>query len=337
MTTSLLGCVPRSVLRVELAARAASSGLYPGLAGLSVDDLRTRLTGDSVVLKGQHGPDDNRHEPHVYGNAWQRRCADGVAAIVPGSALVHCGSYWILARSGPCIADDTSLCDWEHFSKQPRFGCKVIEPRAWSACLVHESHVLTCWHQHERTQDEQHYAVFGFTADRDIFFEPRFPNQDVVPLTKPVYGSGSNDEDWVIFGLARPVTHRPALTVAEMPASWWKGKPRVYTLGHPIDLPMKLADDAWAAQHPKIPARFVAPLDTYGGCSGSPVIAVTDDDRHVVMGIVLEGQLNEPNFDRCESGCWYRHVYRYEFPEVIGQVCMHARFFEKYVAKLHES
>lgn len=339
MPLRLFRDIPRSVLRAEAVARKEGQPLFKlGGADFRTAKVRSALR-HGFEFFGQHGPSDDRHEPYVYGDPQQQHCANAVAAIVPCDALEDCGDYWTLANRKPC-AEKESLCWDEPFSRQPRFHCNLIQPLAWSGALVHERALLTCWHGHKDLKDKQHYAVFGFASDPNGTFELRFSRRDVVPIEGVICGNGPPDsttEDWAILSLKCAVKHRDSLEVAEMPDAWWQSAaPAVYTLGHPIDLPMKLTDNAWATAHPTMSERFVAPLDTYLGCSGSPVFAVAANGRHVIMGIVVKGQSRQTDHKKDERrGCWYRRVYRCSYSELCGQGCVRAWVFAPCVEALH--
>lgn len=69
---------------------------------------------------------------------------------------------------------------------------------------------------------------------------------------------------------------------------------KVYVIGHPSGLPMKLGSGAYVRQ--KHINYFTTNLDTYGGNSGSPVF---NHDTHLVEGILVRGETDFKKRGNC--------------------------------------
>ncbi len=69
----------------------------------------------------------------------------------------------------------------------------------------------------------------------------------------------------------------------------------LYTLGHPIGMPMKYSDGAYIRAETSL--DFTANLDTMTGASGSPVLSKKD---HSVLGMLIDGE-TDLNFAGCAT------------------------------------
>lgn len=92
-----------------------------------------------------------------------------------------------------------------------------------------------------------------------------------------------------------------------------KIKDEVYVIGHPLGLPLKIADGAQVRLNSN-PLYFKANLDTYGGNSGSPVFSSI---THEVVGILIKGEKDFVNIKGCleskpcpDKGCKGEDVLR---------------------------
>jgi hypothetical protein len=142
----------------------------------------------------------------------------------------------------------------------------------------------------------------------------------------PVFGPDEAIEamrcagDWVLLRLVRPVARTLAPIEFTTPRS---GAP-AYALGHPLGLPLKLAQGGRVLGVEG--ATFRATLDTYTGSSGSPVF---DADSHALIGIVSEGPPGVGDFTAVLDRKCY--AYRRIDGAAPGTVCVAASCFSSSV------
>ncbi len=275
------------------------------------------------------GPTDDRRDPWLDPDLAPaaRRHAErtcyliGTAAIATRSAgrlrLHHAtyGEYHSLCRDDPFWDQPVAL---ERLDGAPTdFG--------YTGYLLDAQTVLTCWHGWEHFSARAQVAVFGY-ARRDAHGDPlerpvahvlpvaAQPASDPGPAATGTSGiatpRGGSARDWVLLRLEHPVTHLGAL--APPPLALPRAGRAVYTLGHPCGLPLKLADGARVLAVEG--ATFRADLDTFTGNSGSPAF---DAATHALVGLVLEGQKDEGDFEPVPArGCYVaRQVGRH----LVGQ------------------
>jgi len=110
-------------------------------------------------------------------------------------------------------------------------------------------------------------------------------DESQVYRAREVLASGAeHGQDWLLVRLDRPVPDR--LPVVCRASGQVDAAARLYMLGHPCGLPMKIADSAEITDNTD-PIVFRTNLDAFGGNSGSPVF---DAASHVVEGILVRGQ-----------------------------------------------
>ncbi|MDA8243598.1 MAG: trypsin-like peptidase domain-containing protein [Elusimicrobia bacterium] len=106
--------------------------------------------------------------------------------------------------------------------------------------------------------------------------------------------------DFALIKLDRPVSGHKPLAINR--ANTLKAGDGIFVIGHPVGLPVKLADDARVRDASKI-GYFVADLDTFGGNSGSPVFNLR---TRKIEGILVRG---DEDFTDSPSGCTTMATY----------------------------
>ena len=257
---------------------------------------------------GWFAPTDDRRDP-AYGDALaapmlahaRRACyligAGAVASRRHGHVRLHHQAY----------GGFNALCPSEPFWCQPT----VIERRGeafgfhgYSGYLIAPDAILTCWHGWEHFNAEPQLAIFDYVARSPCDQPVELPEESVVAVRADPWALAPQSErgtaaadDWVILRLERAVPGRAAAR-----ADLGEARPggSVYTLGHPCGLPLKLAANA-SVLSADTPA-FYTDLDTFSGNSGSPVF---DAATHALLGIVIEGQKGEGDFEPVPAqGCY---------------------------------
>lgn len=293
--------------------RRAELGLepHPRLAHVGLAELHAAATrvGAAFARAAYFGRHDDRFDPYL-------------TPSLPAALLAHAGRTCHLVSASALertpagavrlqhqvYGSFNALCPEEPFWEQPT----VVERRAeaygsfgYTGYLLDRDKVLTCWHGWEHMAHEEQYAVFDYAlapgrpeptllpADRVLAVEP-------YPLRTAAHESDDEriDTDWVVLRLGTPATH-----LASIPPPRF-GRARrgraAYALGHPRGLPLKLADHGVVLA---VRGRtFRTDLDTCVGNSGSPVF---DARTHALVGLVVEGQKDQGDFEPVPArGCY---------------------------------
>jgi hypothetical protein len=299
-------------LRAEL-WRREQAGLGRHRRLRLIDDATLRLElqqrGPRLERAGWFPPIDDRKDP---------LCTAGLPAPLLEHSRRCC--YLIGASATRRAAGDrmqlhhlhygaaNSLCPDEPFWCQPsvveRQG-EYVGAFGYSGYLLSPRHILTCWHGWEHFSHDKQVAIFGYQAGSPCDNPTLLPARWVYPLklypraTAPNRGNGGPGVgDWVVLELERAVDHMPLRKMPVISAAE-PGRP-VYTLGFPCGLPLKLADGATVLSANS--TELWCDLDTFTGNSGSPVF---DAITHALLGIVVQGQKDEGDFEpAARAGCY---------------------------------
>lgn len=205
--------------------------------------------------------------------------------------------------------DRLNLCEKEPFREQP-IGAFC------SGSLISEDTVITAGHCIKNEDDcANTYFVFGYAVKdsrnpnkattkipvNDIYQCKKIVRTHVGPEPTPDNPQGVGlGPDYAIIKLDRKVVGRKPLKI-NTNQKLRKGQ-RMFVIGHPVGLPVKLADDAYVRDATP-GGYFVANLDTYGGNSGSPVFNMNTFE---IEGILVRGDTDftsDPN-----TGCVMSNV-----------------------------
>ncbi len=320
---SVLAEVPSFLLARELRARSQRGSADMGATPPPPAELREALRSLSEAelaaglleqLRGRtrsvYGPDD-RVEAHEVRRIEHMRALACTAAIFVDAAVRSAGdgAYTLATRPFGAVK---RLCPGVRFYNQP-IGA------AATGVLVGPDLLLTAAHVIRRVPADRVRAVFGFHMDAPFVARERIPAADVYRVTEIVArGEGQPPRaDWILLRLDRRADDRPFADLnPDRPLL--PGQP-IYTVGHPMGLPVKLAGNA------RVLAQgdddiFTANLDVFPACSGSPVF---NADTHALEGIVLA----DPKLDHFipVDGC-YVHA---TFPDddSVGNQHLRARHF----------
>jgi Trypsin-like peptidase domain len=213
------------------------------------------------------------------------RAADSVVALFHESHVRDNADGTMTLETLP-FGIQRGLCSDERFADQPAgaFG---------TGFLVAPTLVATAGHCADHCEEGAMRIVLGFRM-----ISPRAAR--LIVDVREVFGVARciakvydpHGPDWALLELDRPVFGRAPLPVRRR-GRIADGAP-VYTLGHPCGLPLKYADNAHVRDNAP-DAYFVANLDTYAGCSGSPVLG----PDHVVEGLIARGERDFVRVGNC--------------------------------------
>lgn len=276
-------------------------------------------------------PRDDRRDP-LY--------ATGLDAAVRAHASRCCqliGDAVVAARADGRVrlhyqlnGNFNSLCSSEPFWCQPilveRSG-ESFGSFGYSGYLVAPDVVLTCWHGWDHFQHSRQLALFGYAARSPCDRPVELPESQVVPVALDALRTGTRPGDaevcvgdWVLLRLERPTARPDALRPTLPRVAAPRVGARVYSLSHPLGLPLKLSAGARVLSVED--GTFRADLDTYTGSSGGPVF---DADTHALVGIVVEGQPGEADFEPSpRRGCYVSNRID---ARIRGQLCVSADCF----------
>jgi V8-like Glu-specific endopeptidase len=280
--------------------------------------------------------DDNRLDPYECTDQELKDLAYNSAVVLVEASNITCSdgnctpvmlqslADWYLSEDP--LDSGNPICSDERFIDQPTLGfCSGI--------LIDDNLnlIVTAGHCIENQSDCQNTAfVFNYQmADANTPITT-FPESDVYYGQEIVAHSedesGTRTEDWTIVRVDRDIVDHEALPVRTA-GIIEEGDP-VVTIVHQAGLPVKIEDGGWVQDDPSPGSPyFVAPLDTYGGNSGSAVFS-DDGSRRELIGILVRG---EPDFEtdpnnscdkaiRCpDSGCpgWEKVIRSTEFADYV--------------------
>jgi len=244
--------------------------------------------------------DDDRADYFAM-SAGMKDLANSVVSLWESSSVkldAESNSYTLETQN---FGERLNLCPDERFREQA-MGAFC------SGSLVGEDMIMTAGHC---ITDEAKCAdtkfVFGFSVNKqDSPAAGAIPLGEVYSCKKIIkrqLGPEPNADnpqgaglgaDYALVQLDRKVRGHKVLDVNRQ-QKLKKGDP-MFVIGHPVGLPLKLADGA-TVRDPEPKGYFVADLDTYGGNSGSPVF---NSVTKLIEGILVRG---DTDFERTPQGC----------------------------------
>lgn len=236
--------------------------------------LATSVTAGSrpkVIYGG-----DDRQEVNEYPNRMIQKLANSVAGRISDYSVFPSRLNGFSDYDKTSLGDRINACRGERFIDQPA-------PMSCSGFLVGEDLLVTAGHCMRSYSDcASNKWVFGFGAGKsyisnnDIYSCKGIVTREEISL--PLIGT----TDYAIIKLDRKVKGRAPLKFRTKGKI--KNKTEVLVIGHPLGLPLKIADNATVSG--SFGKTFKTDLDTYGGNSGSPVL---DSNTGLVEGILVQG------------------------------------------------
>jgi len=206
------------------------------------------------------------------------------------------------------FAEALGLCPWVKYREQP-IGAFC------SGALVGEDLVLTAGHCVTNADScAKTRMVFGFSVKKEgeaattamsageVYGCARIVKRFLAGEPgSPLPHGQSMGADYALIKLDRKVTGHKPLLIDRGPGSkdgYW-----ISVIGHPVGLPVKLADNATVRDSSRI-GYFTANLDTFGGNSGSPVFGANKK----IVGILVRG---DEDFASSPQGCTTMATYNF--------------------------
>lgn len=264
----------------------------------------TAVAGEKVI----YGDDDRKD--YFEAPAEKRALADSVVSLWDSSKVFPAGAGFGLSVKpfGGKIfdRDGGKLCASEPFRDQP-IGAEC------SGTLVGEDLVMTAGHCINSQHDcDAMKVVFDFNVKARGGRAPSLVPASAVYSCKSVVaakfdpaapaeaGGAARSVDYAIIRLDRKAAGRKPLPIdrGESPRA---GAP-LFTIGHPVGLPVKIADNATVLNTRPGDTYYEANLDTYGGNSGSGVFSA---ETGLLVGILVRGRAD---FVKTPEGCYVSNV-----------------------------
>lgn len=249
--------------------------------------------------------DDNRKE-YFQLDAAQKALADSTVSLWKSASVEALNPGGVKLKTVN-FGDRLNLCPEEKFREQP-IGAFC------SGALVGPDLIMTAGHCIKTdAQCKDTKFVFGYNLGREgAEATTALPAGNVYGCAKVVKrflgGEPGSDNpagqnlgaDYALVQLDRKVDGRKPLAINR--GTKLKNGDGIFVVGHPVGLPLKLADAARVRDFSKV-GYFAADLDTFGGNSGSPVF---NTKTKKIEGILVRG---DEDFIDSPAGCTTMATY----------------------------
>lgn len=253
---------------------------------LQVAQANESLLSRLKVIYGE----DNRVEADDYHDAAFRDLSDSVAGMIRSTSI-----FKDPKNPGRMIFPKRTAENFLNLCSDEKFAQQITLPIC-SGFLVADDLIVTAGHCVQNVGDCKRFKWgFGFKGDTTSLAE-----EDVYSCSEIVDFQLQDSKfkllDYAVIRLDRPVENREPLKYRQKSKA--KINQKLIVIGHPMGLPLKIADSAQVSRmnlkELKKPLSslikkryyFLANLDAYGGNSGSPVF---NQETREVEGILVEG------------------------------------------------
>ncbi len=243
------------------------------LAALAVGLLST--ISQAAIMKPMviYG-EDNRVDVYSEKSVDLRDISDSTVAMIANSLIRSSGNNQV-AITTKNYGTEYGLCKDEPFVSQPTAAdC--------SGSLIGEDLVMTAGHCISAGDCASNSFVFGFKMQDEKTAPLTVSADDVYRCKQVIAREETNNQDYAVVKLDRPVRGHRVLTLSKTPT---KVGDALYVIGHPAGLPTKIAAGAKVRALKK--GFFTTNLDTYGGNSGSAVFSSATNE---IVGILVRGE-----------------------------------------------
>lgn len=250
--------------------------------------ISTQVLAFDKVLYGE----DNRRDWYEL-TGKEKMIARSVAVMMENSYLIQNNKTYNYIEKLPTLLTRKRLCRDVKYWDQPVAG-------VCTGFLVGRDLLMTAGHCID--QIENSCSNFSWVFSYNMVGESTLLNEvseNAVYRCKEVIKSKTTNRlDYALIKLDRNVEGRRALRLNKK-GGIEKGD-ELFTLGHPLGLPLKFADNAKVINKTS-DYIFIATLDTFAGNSGSPVFNVASGK---VEGVLVRGKTDyaedyDPKFGVC--------------------------------------
>lgn len=250
----------------------------------------TRLISEIINREKTVYGYDRRVEYHEIGDPRRLAAADSVAAVVDADHFAESDDRFALI--GRSLEAQYHVCSGEAFLSE-----KVVA--MCTAFVVGDDVVATAGHCVEALQSKR--IVFGYRATKgptgEAVIPVELPKSEVYEMrTLIAHTLEADGRDFALVKVDRPIANHRRLDLDTVNQA--KPEDPVYVLGHPLGLPLKMADQAYVRSVSVPKGYFVSNLDTFGGNSGSPVF---NSLSNKVMGILVRGDADFQSNGSCNK------------------------------------
>ncbi len=233
-----------------------------------------QVLSQSYGLDAIYGLDD-RIDIHDENDPKIKLMKDSIALIVSSDLLKKGLTSSIL--SGNTLESNAKLCKEERF----------IENKSMSGCtgfLISEDLLVSAGHCFMAASDcSDQLIIFGIGTSQQTKTGYTVSNRDIYQCSEIIDAKFGGVSDYAIIRLSKK-TKRPTLKIRKL--GMVKSDDEVFMLGHPMGTPLKKSSKVKINDNEHL-TFFKAPLDSFTGNSGSPVINAR---TLLVEGILVNGQ-----------------------------------------------
>lgn len=241
--------------------------------GAIIAVLSLTAQANTATPKVIYGNDD-RTDVYQENRSDLREIADSTVAMIPATKLTQRNNMFSIKTK--VFGQDYNLCrQGEPYYNQPTAA-------VCSGFLVGDDMIATAGHCINKTTCSANTFVFGYKMTSENEAATEVPTEEVYRCKDVIAQELTNNQDYALVKLDRPVRGHRVLTLANQAV---KAGDDILVIGHPAGLPTKIAAGAKVRKQER--GYFVANLDTYGGNSGS---AVFDAKSLSVIGILVRGE-----------------------------------------------
>ena len=220
------------------------------------------------------------------------------------------------------LAQRMALANMPLCQSEPYLGQQ--SPILFTAFLVSGDLLVTAGHCIEQASVDDIALIADFKIAANGLEPLIIPPNNVFTISEILlHKTSPQNEDFALCRLNRPVVGRLPLPldIRETP----EVGEEVYMIGHPLGLPLKVADNAEIGKVEGM--LFTCNLDAFGKNSGSPIIL---KESHTVAGILIRGASDFTKSNNCFVSAKYSS-------ETHAEICISIHEIAQYMYQLGNS
>lgn len=250
--------------------------------------IETASAGAELI----YGADD-RQEVFELVDAVDVTLARSTVALLDASDVAPiAGGYRV--NTSTTLAQSYGVCGDEPYRNQPN-------PAFCSGFQVGPDLIATAGHCVDAASCGGTVFVFGFEMLDASTVRANVPTSDVYTCAQVIARAETSTDDWAVVRVDRAIVGHDPLPIRRAGAIGLGAA--VTVSGHPVGLPLKVADGATVRDNSH-PNYFGANVDTYGGNSGSPVMGADG----VVEGVLVRGNTDFVLAGKGRNRCYSSNV-----------------------------